>query len=168
MASLTQWTWVWATSERWWKTGRPGVLQSMESDTIEWLNNNNKWYLYPYYKAKIYRECLSVINITVYWLLCILVSIINFTSMWASQVVQWIMNPPAMQKMQADMSLISGLGRSPEGEHGDPFQYSCLGNTWAFKFWYVLWSYSLKDFHQLYQSDYRDTTEQLRTAHNTW
>ena len=26
MASLTQWTWVWASSERWWRTGKPGVL----------------------------------------------------------------------------------------------------------------------------------------------
>ena len=29
MASSTQWTWVWASSRRWWKTGKPGVLQSM-------------------------------------------------------------------------------------------------------------------------------------------
>ena len=29
MASLTQWTWVWANSRRWWWTGNPGVLQSM-------------------------------------------------------------------------------------------------------------------------------------------
>ena len=29
MASPTQWTWVWASSGRWWRTGRPGVLQSM-------------------------------------------------------------------------------------------------------------------------------------------
>ena len=29
MASLTQWTWVWASSGRWWWTGRPGMLQSM-------------------------------------------------------------------------------------------------------------------------------------------
>ena len=29
MVSLTQWTWVWANSERWWRTGKPGVLQSM-------------------------------------------------------------------------------------------------------------------------------------------
>ena len=28
MASLTQWTWVWASSGSWWWTGRPGVLQS--------------------------------------------------------------------------------------------------------------------------------------------
>ena len=25
MASLTQWTWIWASSESWWWTGRPGV-----------------------------------------------------------------------------------------------------------------------------------------------
>ena len=45
MASPTQWTWVWASSGRWWKTGRPGVLQSMghrESDTTERLNSNSK------------------------------------------------------------------------------------------------------------------------------
>ena len=29
MASPTQWTWVWASSGRWWSTGKPGVLQSM-------------------------------------------------------------------------------------------------------------------------------------------
>ena len=29
MASLTQWTWVWANSRRWWRTENPGVLQSM-------------------------------------------------------------------------------------------------------------------------------------------
>ena len=29
MASLTQWTWIWAKSGRWWRTGRPGVLQTM-------------------------------------------------------------------------------------------------------------------------------------------
>ena len=29
MPSLTQWTWTWASSGRWWRTGKPGVLQSM-------------------------------------------------------------------------------------------------------------------------------------------
>ena len=29
MASPTQWTWVWASSGRWWWTGRSGMLQSM-------------------------------------------------------------------------------------------------------------------------------------------
>ena len=28
LASLTQWTWVWANSRRWWTTEKPGMLQS--------------------------------------------------------------------------------------------------------------------------------------------
>ena len=41
MASLTWWTWVWASYRSWWRTEKPGVLQSMgskELDMTEWLN----------------------------------------------------------------------------------------------------------------------------------
>ena len=34
MASLTQWTWVWVSSESWWWTGKPGMLQSMGSQRV--------------------------------------------------------------------------------------------------------------------------------------
>ena len=34
MASLTRWTWVWATSRSWWCTGRPGVLHSVGSQRV--------------------------------------------------------------------------------------------------------------------------------------
>ena len=34
MASLTQWTWVWANSRSWWRTGKPGMVQSMESQRV--------------------------------------------------------------------------------------------------------------------------------------
>ena len=34
MASLTQWTWVWASSGKWWRTGKPEVLQSMASQRV--------------------------------------------------------------------------------------------------------------------------------------
>ena len=34
MASPTRWTWVWASSGRWWRTGNPGVLQSMWSQSM--------------------------------------------------------------------------------------------------------------------------------------
>ena len=30
MASLTQWTWVWASCGRWWRVGKPGMLQVHE------------------------------------------------------------------------------------------------------------------------------------------
>ena len=34
MASLTPWTWVWANSQSWWRTGKPGVLQSIGSQRV--------------------------------------------------------------------------------------------------------------------------------------
>ena len=39
MPSLTQWTCVWASSGSWWWTGKPGVLQSMGSQSRIWLSN---------------------------------------------------------------------------------------------------------------------------------
>ena len=44
MASLTQWTWVWGNSRRWWRTQKPGVRSPWgckELDTTELLDNNN-------------------------------------------------------------------------------------------------------------------------------
>ena len=46
MASLAQWTWVWASSRRWWRTGKPGMLQSTGSDTTEPLNKS--WFILLY------------------------------------------------------------------------------------------------------------------------
>ena len=34
MASVTQWTWIWANSRRWWRTGKPGMLQSIGSQRV--------------------------------------------------------------------------------------------------------------------------------------
>ena len=34
MASPTQWTWVWANSGSWWRTGKPGMLQSLKSQKV--------------------------------------------------------------------------------------------------------------------------------------
>ena len=42
MASLTWYTWVWASSwSRWW-TGKPGVLQSMGSQSRTWLSKKTE------------------------------------------------------------------------------------------------------------------------------
>ena len=39
MASPTQQTWVWASSGRWWRTGKPSVLQFMGSQSVgyDWV-----------------------------------------------------------------------------------------------------------------------------------
>ena len=43
VASLTQRTWVWVSSESWWWTGKPDVLQSMGSQRIrhDWVTELN-------------------------------------------------------------------------------------------------------------------------------
>ena len=43
MASPTPWTWVWVISDRWWWTGRPGVLQFMGLQRVEhdWATEMN-------------------------------------------------------------------------------------------------------------------------------
>ena len=44
MASLTQWTWVWANS-RWQRKGKPGELQSMGSQGVgyDWSTEQQHW-----------------------------------------------------------------------------------------------------------------------------
>ena len=55
----------------------------------------------------------------------------------ASQVALVVKNPPANEGNMRDAGLISGLGRSPAGGHGNPLQYSYLeslmdrGAWWA-------------------------------------
>ena len=54
MASLTRWTWVWASPGYWWWTGKPGMLQSMGLQRVRhnWATELN-WmptFNYPTYK----------------------------------------------------------------------------------------------------------------------
>ena len=41
MPSLTQWTWVRASSRSWWRTGKPGVMQSMQRVRQDWMSELN-------------------------------------------------------------------------------------------------------------------------------
>ena len=50
MASPIQWIWVWASSGRRWRTGKPGVIQSMGSQRVgcNWATEQQqgrRWYL---------------------------------------------------------------------------------------------------------------------------
>ena len=44
IASPAQWTWVWASSRRWWRTGQHNVLQSMGSQSVgeDWATEQQK------------------------------------------------------------------------------------------------------------------------------
>ena len=46
MASPIQWTWVWVSSRRWWRTGKPGMLQSMGLKRVrrDWATEQQQLY----------------------------------------------------------------------------------------------------------------------------
>ena len=48
MASLTQWICVWASSGRWWRTGKPGMLQTMGSQRVghDWATEQKNRHIY--------------------------------------------------------------------------------------------------------------------------
>ena len=70
MASLTLWTWVWASSRSWWRTRKPGVLQSTGSQRVEhdwvnwtelnWLATKTTTYLLSTYSIEVQKRNLSV------------------------------------------------------------------------------------------------------------
>ena len=53
----------------------------------------------------------------------------------ASQVVLVVKNLPAKAGDMRDVGLIPGSGRSPGGDHGNPFQYACLDNPMNTRAW---------------------------------
>ena len=44
-------------------------------------------------------------------------------------MVSMVKNPPVNAGDEREMGSITGLGRSPEVENGNPLQYSCLKNS---------------------------------------
>ena len=56
---------------------------------------------------------------------------------WASRVALVLKNPSASARDTRDSGLISGSGRSPGGENGNPLQHSCLKNSMDRGAWQV-------------------------------
>ena len=87
MASLTQWTWVWASSRCWWWTGRPGGLQSMGSQRVrhDWATELTDritacWRLLPgiklkpwVIKAMCFRNNIIIANLVLLYSLRLLI-----------------------------------------------------------------------------------------------
>ena len=57
MASLSEWTWVWESSGKWWRTGKPGVVQSMGSQRVrhDWVTELN---LFPHIFCGLGNVCV--------------------------------------------------------------------------------------------------------------
>ena len=59
MVLPTRWTWIWASSGRWWWTGKPGVLQSMRLQRVghDWATEliYHLWHLFIFSQRKIFK-----------------------------------------------------------------------------------------------------------------
>ena len=66
--SPTQRTWVWANSGKWWRTGKPGLLQSMESQRIgdDWATEpprtNGMGEMWPVLPFWVYCEIKGLVD----------------------------------------------------------------------------------------------------------
>ena len=81
MVSLTQWTWVWGSSGRWWWIVKPGVLQSVGSQRVRpnWATEQQQqlsWldrYFFLVLNQISLSRCITVIYLITYrrtsWLL---------------------------------------------------------------------------------------------------
>ena len=112
MASLTGWTWVWVSSQSWWWTGKPGVLQSMGS-----------W--------RVRHEWGTELNQSLNILIGINIHLKDFLGDFTME------NSSANVGANGDAGSIPGLRRSPEGGNGNQLQYSCLGNPMDHGAWWV-------------------------------
>ena len=82
LASLTWWPWIWASSKRWWRTGKPDVVQSMGSQRVghNWVTEmswsafivqitHNIFQYYILFKFILLCFCLSLHISWLWWLL---------------------------------------------------------------------------------------------------
>ena len=46
MASLTEWTWVWANSRRWWRTGKPSAVVHGVAKSQTWKQQTPSKYIF--------------------------------------------------------------------------------------------------------------------------
>ena len=102
---LTQWTWVWAKSRRRWRTGSPGVLQSMGSQRFglsDWTIPVSSLY----WRTDAFR--LRVFSLNAYLLGNVLLFLFFLISLGA-------LNPSGHAENIREMDLIPGSGRSPGG-----------------------------------------------------
>ena len=85
--------------------------------------------------------------------------------MIASQVALVVKNPPVDSRDARDAGLIPGSGKSPEGGHGNPLQYSCLENPTNRGAWQatcakkkksnIKWTKALKPFTKTQNNQYK-------------
>ena len=94
MTSPTQWTWVWASSRSWWRTGKPGVLQSTGSQRVgHYWETELNWgllhcrqilYQLSYQGSHLYRKEMWIGSFLIYCCCCSVTQ--SCPTFWASWI----------------------------------------------------------------------------------
>ena len=84
----------------------------------------------------------------------------------APQVVLVVKNLPASAGDVREVDLILGLGRSAEGWHGNPLQYSCLENPMERGAWRVMVHRVTQSLTQLKQLSVHIKHQQMQNNNN--
>ena len=114
---LTQWTWVWAKSGRRWRTGSPGVLQSMGSQRFglsDWTIPVSSLY----WRTDAFR--LRVFSLNAYLLGNVLLFLFFFFSDFSGGT-----EPIWPCRKHKRNGFDPWVGKITWRRHGSPLQYSC-------------------------------------------
>ena len=118
MISSIQWPWIWTSPRRWWRIGKPGVLQSMGWQRVghNWvteqqhviyyrsffpLNQNvpqSEFHMYIYIHTHIYDKC----SVVICWLVFV-VAVMFFLlwwEIWLRKHIVWIHRKKCNQNKQ--------------------------------------------------------------------
>ena len=158
MASLAQWTWVWAHSRSWWWTGRPVMLQSMKSQRVrhDWTTELNSVTLHlrawsprkSSYPHSLWGNQGSIY--TAFGSDCGLVDLLLSIG-WQIRVTLGFPHSSVGKESACNVGYLDsmpGLGRSPGEGKGYPCQYSGPENSMDYIVHGVAKSWTrLSDFH---------------------
>ena len=79
-----------------------------------------------------------------------------------------VKNPPANARDARDVGSIPGSGRSPGGENGNPFQYSCLENPMDRGAWQATVHRTAKSWTQLKRLTTQTHTQPIGKVETHW
>ena len=116
MASLSQWTWVWANTRRQWRTGKPGMLPTMGSQRVRYNLVTEQQQQYTH----MYTHMCNASYI--YMCVCVSCSVMsNFVSPWTvvpRLLCSW--NSPGKNTGVGSHSLLQGKNLTLGSNPGSP------------------------------------------------
>ena len=153
MASPTQWPWIWASSGIWWRTGNPGVLQSVGSQKVGhgWATEQQQEYTILKLLSLLASDTalfpfIRVITIR-HWTSLVAQMVKRLPTMWETQFYNWVGKIPWRRKWQPTSVFMPGKSHGLRNLVGyRPWDRKESDTTerlhFHFQTWYKQWSFT--------------------------